>query len=419
MFLTRTATYRKIIAMRKSLLPPAGGNKFQAIKAKCVAAEAVGINIMKFTIGQPAGPAFEQARAAVAKAVMSAQEKMHEYQDNQCHPFPDFAKRFVDFHVRRDLDGAEVDYVPIPGIKPMLDIVVKSLGTWEGQGRNASVYTMTKPGYGTSAYACKAIKGIEQFDLPMDPQNGFIFDVNNFFTPGDIPLVGEGDMIMLNFPHNPTGIIALENWLRHLCAFCEARGIRIFNDGAYHILAHNPDSVTLADVAIDFPNLNWAEAFSASKAGNFTGWRVGAIVGSPEFVGDIKRIKGEADSGFVAFAAAGVLELFQNHHYEIERLRQLYAKRLDLVANTLTRNGMRLSAKPEAGFFLLFDSPSVAFGERVENASQFNDLMIAKTGMAGVDFGNWIRYAICATDVEGLIDRVNEAFAKAQVIYEN
>ncbi|HTK33234.1 MAG TPA: pyridoxal phosphate-dependent aminotransferase [Candidatus Paceibacterota bacterium] len=405
--------------MRKSLLQPAGGNIFQAVKAQRAEAERAGIKIINLTIGQPAGPAFEAARKAAAEAVMSGAENMHEYQDNACHPCPDFASRFVACHVFRDLEGAAVEYLPIVGIKPTLDMVIKSLGTWDrSDAKPARVFTMTNPGYGTSAYACKAIKGIEQYPLPMDQKDCFLFDPELIRLKEGIVL-GEGDMIMLNFPHNPTGIIAREEWLRCLCAFCESRGIRLFNDGAYHILAHNDDSVTLADVAIDFPNLNWAEAFSASKAGNFTGWRIGAIVGSPEFVNDIKRIKGESDSGFVAFAAAGVLDQFEKHGSDIVQLRGLYKKRLRLVADTLTGNGMRLSVEPEAGFFLLFDSPSLAFGQECANAAEFNALMIQKTGIAGVPFGKWIRYAICATDVEAVINEIEAGFMVAEVVYYN
>ena len=130
---------------------------------------------------------------------------------------------------------------------------------------------------------------------------------------------------MLNYPHNPTGVVATEEYLMTICRFCEDRGVRLFNDGAYHKLAHTPESVTLTDVAIKFPALNWAEAFSASKAGNNTGWRVGAIAGSPEFVSDIRTIKGDMDSGFVAPMAAGIIDLFENYPGKIEEVRKVYA----------------------------------------------------------------------------------------------
>ncbi|MEK7609774.1 MAG: aminotransferase class I/II-fold pyridoxal phosphate-dependent enzyme [Patescibacteria group bacterium] len=412
--------------MRKSLLSVAPGNIFQAVKAQRAEAEKAGIKIINLTIGQPSGPAIEEARIAAAHAVMSAEESMHEYQDNGSPGVSNFARRFVQQHLETRLNSinnvGRLDFLPLPGIKPMLDVVVKSLGTWErdvlGRHREARVFTMTKPGYPTPAYACKAIVGINHFDAPMSQQNGFLFSPQDLESEA-LSELEEGDMVMLNFPENPTGIIATEEWLLQLCGYCERRGVRIFNDGAYHILNHSTQSVTLTDIALKFPGLNWVEAFSASKAGNFTGWRVAAMVGSSEFMGDIKRVKGDSDSGFVAFAAAGIIHLFENHKDKIMAVRDLYEKRLYLVARILINQGMRLAVKPEAGFFLLFDSPQRAFGQSIKDAAEFNSLMIQHTGIAGVPFGKWIRYAICATDVEAQKNEIGSGFEKAKVEYDS
>ena len=66
--------------MRNSRLPQSGGNLFQTIKAWCVEAESKGQKLIKLSIGQPSGPAFEMARAACATRVMSTEECVHEYQ---------------------------------------------------------------------------------------------------------------------------------------------------------------------------------------------------------------------------------------------------------------------------------------------------------------------------------------------------
>jgi LL-diaminopimelate aminotransferase len=402
--------------MRKRLLSNAPPNVFQRSKAKRAEAEKAGKKIINLTVGQPSGPAILEARMAAAAAVMSDKESMHEYQDNGSPGVPDFSRRFIQCHVVSDLKDYSPDtvsYLPIPGIKPMLQVLVESLGTWERPGSLSRVFTMTDPGYPTPGYVCGAIKGIQQVDLPLNPKNGFLF------SPDDLTSVAEGDLICLNFPENPTGIIARRDWLTDLCRFCSDRGVRLFNDGAYHILSNTPDSVTLTDIALGFRDLNWIEAFSASKAGNFTGWRVGAMAGSPEFISDVAQIKGNLDSGFVAFAAAGVLDVFENHRDRIEEVHQVYAERLELVASVLGRQGMRLAVKPEAGFFLLFDAPSKAFGLEVADGEHFNNIMTDNTGISGIPFGKWIRYAICATDVGAQIEEIEAGFAAAAVSYKD
>jgi aspartate/methionine/tyrosine aminotransferase len=237
------------------------------------------------------------------------------------------------------------------------------------------------------------------------------------FNEVDLPLMFGGDLIMLNLPHNPTGVVASKSWLEGLCEYCEEGGVRLFNDAAYAILPHTSEFITLTDVAVNYPNLNWAEAFSASKAGNNTGTRIGAMVGSPEFMADIAQVKGNVDSGFAAPMAAGVLDLFENHKDLIEEVRKVYEVRLAALISTLLECGMKLAVSPSAGFFCLFDCPKKAFRQEIESAEQFNRLMTSRTGVAGVHFEPYIRYAVCTTDILACQQEIKDAFQKAEVSY--
>ena len=107
--------------------------------------------------------------------------------------------------------------------------------------------------------------------------------------------------------------------------YCEKNDIRLFNDNPYYILSHIKESCALTEVATDFRELSWAEAFSASKViSNGTGWRIGAMVGSPDFIGDIATIKGNTDSGFAAPMAIGALYSMENDKVNVAACRELY-----------------------------------------------------------------------------------------------
>ena len=102
---------------------------------------------------------------------------------------------------------------------------------------------------------------------------------------------------MTNYPHNPSGQIADAAWFRDLCQYCSDNDIRLFNDAAYISLSHSDDCATLSEVAVDFPDLSWCEAFTAAKLiGNGTGWHVGAW-SVPPFIGDMKEVKTEPMPG--------------------------------------------------------------------------------------------------------------------------
>jgi aspartate/methionine/tyrosine aminotransferase len=245
--------------------------------------------------------------------------------------------------------------------------------------------------------------------LPLTPANAFRF------TPEEIP--PGTDLIMMNYPHNPSGQVASREWLRRICEACSASHMRLFNDAAYIVLSYDADSVMLADVAPDYPDLSWAEAFTAAKLiGNGTGWHVGAMVGSPDFIGDLKVVKGKTDTGFVAPMAAGVVAAFEHDQAGIARYREMYRARLERLIELMTAHGMRLALRPAAGFFTLWLIPTRAFGQKIAHAEQFNFLMIERTGLVGVHFPGYVRYAVCA-DIDAMAKEIEDAFVQADVSY--
>jgi LL-diaminopimelate aminotransferase len=394
-------------AMRQSRLPSGGANIFQTIRAKRAEAEACGVALLDLSIGEPKGPALLSARRAAQTAIMSEAEAMHAYQYNASPGVPDFAERFVKAHVPGVLEGQAVDYLPIPGIKPMLGLVPLACGCAQ---RHVAVATMTAPGYPIPADWCAYHPYVRHQALPTTAANGFRFPASTLGT--------DTDLAMLNYPHNPSGQIATRAWLQELCAHCQQHDIRLFNDAAYAILSHTGESVTLCEVAADFPELSWAEAFTAAKLiANGTGWHIGAMVGSPDFIADLNEVKGKTDAGFVAPMAAGVIAALETDREGIAQCRETYRRRLGVLMELMCAHGMQLAIEPRAGFFTLWQAPRYAFGQRVESAAAFNFLMIRETGVVGVHFPGYVRYAVCA-DVEAMAEPLSDAFKRAQVSYE-
>jgi aspartate/methionine/tyrosine aminotransferase len=393
--------------MPQSRLGPGGENVLQTIRAKRAEAQARGLQLIDLSIGEPKGPALLSARQAAAAAVMSDEEAMHAYQYNASPGVPDFAPRFIKAHVRRAFPRDAVDYLPIPGIKPILGLVPLACGCAE---RRVTVATMTSPGYPIPADWCAYHPLVTHYALPVKPANAFRFAPDEI-APGT-------DLIMMNYPHNPSGQVATREWLHRLCEDCSARHVRLFNDAAYAVLSYGADSATLSEVAPDYPELSWAEAFTAAKLiGNGTGWHIGAMVGSPDFIGDLKVVKGKTDTGFVAPMAAGVVAAFEHDQASIARYREMYRARLGRLIELLTRHGMRLALEPVAGFFTLWLIPARAFGKKVRSAEDFNFLMIERAGVVGVHFPGYVRYAVCA-DIDAMAKEIEEAFIRAEVSYE-
>lgn len=393
--------------MQRSRLPQGGANIFQKIRAKRSEAEAQGVRLLDLSIGEPKGPALLSARQAARDAVMSDDEAMHAYQYNASPAVPGFSERFVNAHLPRPLPAEGVAYLPIPGIKPILGLLPLACGC---ALQPVTVATMTKPGYPIPADWCAYHVNVTHYALPLNSANA------SRFATGDIrPDTG---LIMTNYPHNPSGQVASADWFRALCQYCSDHEIRLFNDAAYYSLSHDPDCATLAQVAVEFPDLSWAEGYTAAKLiGNGTGWHVGAMVGSPDFIADTGEVKGKTDAGIVAPMAAGALAALETDQASIAEYRAMYRERLDLLSALMRDCGMKLAIEPRAGFYTLWEAPARAFGRRMAGAEDFNFAMIDNTGVVGVHFGDYLRYAVCA-DVAVMADDLQAAFRAADVGYD-
>jgi LL-diaminopimelate aminotransferase len=396
------------------MLPNALENRFQRIKKTKTAAIANGVNIIDLGVGQPQCEPFLIARKAAAEAVMRSDAAMHDYQDNGESGIPGFSKRFVQQHVSTDLATCDdLAYLPIPGIKSMLGLILLACHSYAGKDRaNGPLEVMltTNPGYDTPEVWAESYLGLKVWTPELNAKNKFLVEL------GELDNLSRGDLLMFNYPHNPSGAVASRAWWEMVCSYCEENEIRIFNDAAYAILPHTGEHCTLTDVAVDHPDLSFIEAFSSSKAGNFTGWRVGAMVGSADFIGDLIRIKGNSDSGFAAFSAAGVIAAFEQGRGDIDALQREYCHRIGVLSSILSAGNMERAVNPGGGFFTLWKAPQSAFGQKVEDAEAFNKLMIENTGLLGVPFGRYIRYAVCG-DINPVAERIAHAIGQAEIVY--
>ncbi|MCH9674444.1 MAG: aminotransferase class I/II-fold pyridoxal phosphate-dependent enzyme [Gammaproteobacteria bacterium] len=392
--------------MRRNRLPQGGLNVFQTVRQKRAEALAEGLALIDLSIGEPKGPALQSARVAASEAIMSDAEAIHAYQYNASPGVPDFARKFVLGHLAEDLGDESLAYLPIPGIKPMLGLLPLACGCATTE---LTVATMTRPGYPIPADWCAYHPLVEHRALALTVDNEFRFD------PQDIR---DSDLVLMNYPHNPSGQVADEQWLHGVCAYCVDNDVRLFNDAAYICLSHTRHSASLAEVAVHYPELSWCEAFTAAKLiGNGTGWHVGAMVGSPDFIADLAEVKGKTDTGHVAAMAAGALSCLEEDKDGIEALRVVYQDRLALLSDILVSAGMRLALAPVAGFYTLWQTPTRAFGQSISSAAEFNFAMIERTGVVGVHFGDFVRYAVCG-DIAAVASSLSEAFASADVGYD-
>ncbi len=322
---------------------------------------------------------------------------------------------------------------PIAGIKTATAILPLACGL-HLKGREKFRVMTNLPAYDVMGTWSTSYFGSHRIVWPLLSSDGMKMRVDR------IPKDEKPDLVFVIRPGNPASAGATATEWRELISYCVAQRARLVNDGAYATLTDGKSHVSLASVAKDYPELEWAEMYSVSKSFSDPGQRLGALVGSKDFVEDFVLIKGNTDSGPVPTGMAAYGDLFSEPALARRLLDETYAiyrKRLDTLVPKLKGIGLRPACETTSGFFTLWLVPDFAFGvdlaaeaasRGIPKAELFNRLTIEKTGIVGVHFTgpkvgsfpgeSFIRYAVC-TDVTSpeFTSRFDAEIAKIQPKY--
>jgi alanine-synthesizing transaminase len=191
--------------------------------------------------------------------------------------------------------------------------------------------------------------------------------------------------LIVNFPSNPTALLADLEFYREVVAFARKHEIFILSDLAYaeiYFGAKVPPSILqipgAKDVAVEFTSM--------SKTYNMPGWRMGFAAGNPRLISALARVKSYLDYGAftpIQVAAAAALSGPQDC---VQEMRELYRERRDVLVKGLHAAGWDVPS-PEGSMFLWAPIP-----ERFRHLGSvdFSKLLLAKAKVAvapGIGFG--------------------------------
>ncbi len=399
-------------------------NLFQRIKRYVIEYEAEhgkgsSVNI---AVGEPDTCPPETVRKIVAEEVLKNENGIHTYWDNR-DPGK-FCKNMVLQIANIDIDEYKnISSLVLPGEKSMLGLLPISCGAnrtdeeYENSG-----FVKTTPAYDLIGQWAEYL-GEESIAWPLYSSENFKLNLENLPKTEKKPR-----MIITVKPGNPCPAGATREDWEQLIEYCIEHNIRLVNDGAYTSLTHK-NHVPLCAVAKDYENLDWIEYFSISKALSACGWRLGAAIGSKDFISELTKVKGNADSGPFGPALVGCEKYFAlpEAKKEMKKIQEMYEKRLEIALEIFKQKGFQLACPTDSGFFMLFHCPKTLNGETVKNPEEFNKKMIELAGIVGVPFTGseingeneqFIRYSVCSdfTD-EKIQEKVNTAFNEITIGY--
>jgi len=194
-------------------------------------------------------------------------------------------------------------------------------------------------------------------------------------------------MLILNFPSNPTTQCVDLPFFERIVAIAKEYGIYVVHDLAYADIVFDgykaPSIMQVhgaKDVAVEF--------FTLSKSYNMAGWRVGFMVGNPDLVGALARIKSYHDYGtFTPIQVAAIVAL-EGPQECVEQIRMTYQKRRDVLCSGLHNLGWNVQT-PKASMYIWAPIPN-AYGAM--GSLEFAKKLLADAKVAvspGIGFGQY------------------------------
>src|SRR5277367_3993521 len=195
------------------------------------------------------------------------------------------------------------------------------------------VVLMTVPGYPVFGTHAKYYGGVVH-NLPLCEENNFLPDLKSI--PADV--LAKAKVLVLNYPNNPTGASATQEFFAEVVAFAKQNRIVVIHDFAYAALVFQgmPLSFLATPGALEVG----VELHSASKNFNMTGWRCGFVAGNELLVKAYGNVKDNTDSGQFLAVQNAVAYCFD--HPEItQKIAAKYSRRMDLLVPALVRLGFK------------------------------------------------------------------------------
>ncbi|QKC96619.1 LL-diaminopimelate aminotransferase [Mesorhizobium sp. NZP2298] len=265
--------------------------------------------------------------------------------------------------------------------------VVATLGSKEGFANMAQAITAPgdvilcpNPTYPIHAFGFIMSGGVIR-SLQVEPDDGFIPAVER----GIRHSIPKPLALILNYPSNPTALVASLDFYKDVVAFAKKNDIIILSDLAYSEIyfdGNPPPSVLQVPGAIDV----CVEFTSMSKTFSMPGWRMGFAVGNERLISALTRVKSYLDYGAFTPIQVAAAHALNGDGADIAEVRDIYHKRRDVMVDAFGRAGWDIPA-PAASMFAWAPIPEPF---RHLGSLEFSKLLIEHADVAvapGIGFG--------------------------------
>lgn len=314
-------------------LPPYVIAEVNAMRA---AARAAGEDIIDLGMGNPDLPPPDHVIDKLCE--VARKPSAHGYSASK--GIPGLRRAQAGYYARRF--GVELD--------PETEIVV-TLGSKEGLANLAQAITAPgdvvlapNPSYPIHTFGF-IIAGATIRSVPTTPDENYwrSLDRAMAFT------VPRPSILVVGYPSNPTAEVVDLVFYERLVAWAKENQVWVLSDLAYSELYYDgcptPSILQVPgakDVAVEFTSM--------SKTFSMAGWRMGFAVGNKKLIAALTRVKSYLDYGAFTPIQAAAVAAINGPQDIVEKNRQLYKKRRDVLVESFGRAGWEIPP-PRASMF--------------------------------------------------------------------
>ncbi|MGC1631615.1 MAG: aminotransferase class I/II-fold pyridoxal phosphate-dependent enzyme [Gelidibacter sp.] len=212
-------------------------------------------------------------------------------------------------------------------------------------------------------------------------------------------------LMWVSYPHMPTGATASNKVFESIIAFAKRHNILVVNDNPYSFVLNDyPRSILKYKGAKDV----CLELNSLSKTFNMAGWRVGMVLGNPEYINAILKVKSNMDSGMFYGIQKGAIEALKCSKMWFTSLNSVYEERRQKVWE-LARALNCTYDESATGLFVWAKLPANLDSENfIDKVLKEHSIFIAPGTIFGSNGEGYIRFSLCATleELQDAISRV-------------
>jgi aspartate/methionine/tyrosine aminotransferase len=302
------------------------------------------------------------------------------------------------------LKGGATHYGPSPGLPDLRQAVAEDSTARRGVKATPEMVVVTPGGKPVMFYVILAL--VDPGDEVLYPNPGFPIYESMIRFIGGVPvpvrlleekayaldvdqlvskITARTKLVILNYPHNPTGGIVPESGLRAIADAAARHGVPVLADEIYSRILYEGKHVSIAALPGMEPHAIVLDGFSKTYA--MTGWRLGYGIMPAPLAQVVAKLQTNAVSCTASFTQLAGVQALRGDQSSVDAMVAEFRRRRDAIVDGLRQIPGFKCPRPLGAFYVFPNIAGTGF-----SAKALADRLLDEAGVAclsGTAFGEW------------------------------